>query len=571
MTSFSISTGSGMNRSDEGTTRPPNRATARTEGHVLSTSSHEGEESRFRVGPDRDPDQYELTGPGVGGGEGVTFPGRYTSEFTKPVPLAIKVIAPGGQSASGPVGDILQKWRDQRHVLQNLGGEHVVTVYEIFTGPHPHLAGTTPYVASREGTYLYVVMEYVAGPTLEQFVNERPGELGERIDFILDVAKGLATLHSATRNSGNPMLHRDVKPDNCVIAKDRGAVLIDVTSVRLVTNGRDPEGMLNDFYAAPEVLRDPYGPRDVQSDAYSLGALAYFCITANHPPAANDANAPEIMRTELARAARAAKVPDRDAFVDTVLRMMNSDSSRRPTNLVSWAAELVRLSGGSRLVRQRRLRRRLVVAAALPVIVIGVVALLSRITPLEFDAGPSILLKDFQPFGTTFANFAWSVQEDSVTVSPPGGEGAYSHLWGVAAAANNCAASVEFDIEFTEADLRSGFGLAVAPRSTIDRDEPVGSSIQYEWQPADLNASPGSYVRPAILPGQAWFASDSPISVPDITQVQHVRVYASGDTMSIFIGSEYAEYEIPGPECGGVALRVWGATAHLTSVKIAGS
>ncbi len=81
-------------------------------------------------------------------------------------------------------------------------------------------------------------------------------------------------LPSRPAASGNPSVHRDIQPGNCIINNERGLVLIDIRTLRLVDHGFDPAGLHTPEYTAPEVLAAPYLPRTAATDVYSLGAVA---------------------------------------------------------------------------------------------------------------------------------------------------------------------------------------------------------------------------------------------------------------------------------------------------------
>ncbi|MGH3567524.1 MAG: hypothetical protein ACRDRH_16115 [Pseudonocardia sp.] len=97
------------------------------------------------------------------------------------------------------------------------------------------------------------------------------------------------------------------------------------------------------------------------------------------------------------------------------------------------------------------------------------------------------------------------------------------------------------------------------PRSVLDGDQPYGSSIQYEWTPAYVIDQPGTYIRPAELPGGAWQATVDLVAAPDIAAPHHVRVRAVGTSIEMTVDGTVARYIIPATECGGVAIRAWGA------------
>lgn len=127
----------------------------------------------------------------------------------------------------------------------------------------------------------YFAMEYVEGKTLQQLVKER-GAMDERqaLDAILQVAKALEHAEKLS------LVHRDVKPDNIMITRDRQVKLLDLglAKMRAAEDSGSAKGMAvgTPNYISPE---QAMGRQDIdtRSDIYSLGVTLYFCLTARVP------------------------------------------------------------------------------------------------------------------------------------------------------------------------------------------------------------------------------------------------------------------------------------------------
>ncbi|WP_084647091.1 serine/threonine protein kinase [Parafrankia discariae] len=346
---------------------------------VPSDAAHAERANGLHVGPPEAPDEYELFGEGTAGGEGVIWRARYRGALTSPVPRAIKLLnRPPGLHDEWPSQSDMRRWRDQIVLLNHLQLDHLVQVFELFRGAPPHPSGT----AQARADVTYVAMEWVEGPTLDQLARGEPATrrlLAGRLEYVLHVAQTLAGLHSLSRSAGNPSLHRDVKPTNCIVHRERGVVLIDLSTMRLLADGYDRLGMVSHDYAAPEVLRYPHAPRAPSADLYSLGGLAVFCLLGENPPAASAATVP-VLRQRIAVVGRQAGVPDPDAFAAHLVAMLSAEPERRPQDGVAWARSLIELAATAPTAPRRAIASRLA-AALVPrrgrrlILGLGVVAL----------------------------------------------------------------------------------------------------------------------------------------------------------------------------------------------------
>jgi hypothetical protein len=128
----------------------------------------------------------------------------------------------------------------------------------------------------------YLVMEYVPGPSLKDYLQEHDGPLAveDAIALVAAVADALAYAHS------QGVIHRDVKPSNILLREGRldRPVLGDFGIARLMeatldtTSGRT---VGTPAYISPE--QGQGRPADARSDVYALGALLFELVTG-HPP-----------------------------------------------------------------------------------------------------------------------------------------------------------------------------------------------------------------------------------------------------------------------------------------------
>jgi serine/threonine protein kinase len=157
-------------------------------------------------------------------------------------------------------------------LTQPIGEERVVSIYDLF----------------RDNNTTYIVMEYIEGESLTQYI-ARSGHLPweEAVCLISDAAAALTYIHNAT------MIHQDVTPNNLMIRQsDKRVLLIDFGGVREF--GKEVNlpmtSIITPGFAAPEQWDktangegDPTR-RGPWTDIYSLGATLYYTLT-NDPDA----------------------------------------------------------------------------------------------------------------------------------------------------------------------------------------------------------------------------------------------------------------------------------------------
>lgn len=131
-----------------------------------------------------------------------------------------------------------------------------------------------------ENDTAYMVMEYLHGCTLKQYIREHGGRLDTDhiLHICLSVLDALAVVHKAG------MIHRDISPENIFICEDLTVKLIDFGAAKQVyLDGEQTMSVvLKPGYAPPEqyAKKDKQGP---WTDIYALGATLYFAATGEKP------------------------------------------------------------------------------------------------------------------------------------------------------------------------------------------------------------------------------------------------------------------------------------------------
>ena len=128
-----------------------------------------------------------------------------------------------------------------------------------------------------DGTY-YIVMEYVEGETLKDYIR-RQGRLSgnEAVRVSLQL---LAALEFAHRNG---IVHRDIKPQNVMLDREGNVKVMDFGIARAGDSGMTEAGSIlgTAQYLAPEQAQGQ--PVDMRSDLYSVGIVLYEMVTGLAP------------------------------------------------------------------------------------------------------------------------------------------------------------------------------------------------------------------------------------------------------------------------------------------------
>lgn len=145
---------------------------------------------------------------------------------------------------------------------------------------HPNIVNLLDYYEDAQGAYL--VMEYVPGMALDDFIAERSGPItGARLEnFLRQMLAGLSYVHQ------KGILHRDIKPGNFIVGDDGTvkvldfgiAKLLEAEDHKLTKTGTHIGTVL---YMSPEQVKGL--PVDGRSDVYSLGVTLFQMATGRCP------------------------------------------------------------------------------------------------------------------------------------------------------------------------------------------------------------------------------------------------------------------------------------------------
>jgi tetratricopeptide (TPR) repeat protein/predicted Ser/Thr protein kinase len=239
---------------------------------------------------------------------------------------------------------------------------------------HPNVV-TLHDVLEHEGQ-VFVVMELVTGKPLRDFIGDEKVPLAKRIDWLAAIARGLEAAHRAG------IVHRDVKPENVIVADDGAVKVVDFGLARAVdgpvASSLTAEGALvgTPRYMAPEQISGD--EVDARADQFAWGVVAHEVITGHDPWESSGApinvvlariltsdpktKAPptgesaEILRDVVARTL-AKKKEARFASMSDVRAALEKRATPRPSRrgLAKWAVGVgVAIVGGAVLFQRAR-------------------------------------------------------------------------------------------------------------------------------------------------------------------------------------------------------------------------
>jgi serine/threonine-protein kinase len=140
----------------------------------------------------------------------------------------------------------------------------------------PHVVNV--FDQGQDGELAYLVMEYLPGITLRELLKEQKRLTVTQTITVMDaVLSGLAAAHRAG------LIHRDVKPENVLLAED-GRIKIGDFGLARATSANTATGaqLLGTIaYLAPELVTR--GTADARSDIYALGIMLYEMLAGEQP------------------------------------------------------------------------------------------------------------------------------------------------------------------------------------------------------------------------------------------------------------------------------------------------
>ena len=165
--------------------------------------------------------------------------------------------------------DLVRRFKNESKAISLLNHPNIVKVYDVSVNDHLQ----------------YIVMEYVDGMTLREYLNERGGKLTSRetVHFISQILKALEHAHA------NGVVHRDIKPQNIMLL-DNGQLRMMDFGIARISRAENQllagKAMGSVHYISPEQAKGD--ETDCTSDIYSVGVMMYEMLSGHLPFDADD-------------------------------------------------------------------------------------------------------------------------------------------------------------------------------------------------------------------------------------------------------------------------------------------
>ena len=165
--------------------------------------------------------------------------------------------------------DLVRRFKNESKAISLLNHPNIVKVYDV----------------SVNDDLQYIVMEYVDGMTLREYLNERGGKLSSRetVHFISQILKALEHAHA------NGVVHRDIKPQNIMLLDNGQLRMMDFGIARISRADNQllvGKAMGSVHYIRPEQAKGD--ETDCTSDIYSVGVMMYEMLSGHLPFDADD-------------------------------------------------------------------------------------------------------------------------------------------------------------------------------------------------------------------------------------------------------------------------------------------
>jgi len=263
--------------------------------------------------PDFGP-RYRVIGPIGKGGMGEVFR-AYDTELK--VEVALKIV----RSIDADADALLARFRREIALARKVTSPYVLRVYDL---------------AEYEGLR-FLSMEFVDGEDLAALMRrDKQLPLDRALKIVRQVCAGLEAAHA------QGVVHRDLKPQNVLVAKDGNVRVADFGLARSIgESGMTASGAVlgSPAYMSPEQVKGD--ATDERSDIYSLGVMLYQLVAGQAPFRADTPHAVMEMRLHKPPRPLREAAPDAPAHVEAIVtRCLEIDPAKRYATMRELLADL---------------------------------------------------------------------------------------------------------------------------------------------------------------------------------------------------------------------------------------
>ncbi|MBR6729276.1 MAG: Stk1 family PASTA domain-containing Ser/Thr kinase [Clostridia bacterium] len=238
--------------------------------------------------------------------------------------VALKVLRPEFREDK----DFISRFKAEAQSAGSLSHPNIVSIYDVV----------------HENDLDYIVMEYVEGVTLKQYM-EAKGIIPwrEAVDYAAQICAGLEQAHK------NGIIHKDIKPHNIMITREGTLKITDfgiakAISSRTIKTGNATMGSVH--YFSPEQARGGY--TDYKTDIYSLGVVLYEMVTGKLPFQGDTAIAIAMQHIEQEPVPPCELNPDiPEALQNVILRAMCKEQNMRYDSVTQIMVDLKKVYTGN--------------------------------------------------------------------------------------------------------------------------------------------------------------------------------------------------------------------------------
>ena len=175
--------------------------------------------------------------------------------------------------------EFMRRFKNESKAISSLSHPNIVKILNVSFGTN----------------FQYIVMEYVPGITLKEYISKvKKIPHSNVLKIIKQILEALSHAHS------KGIVHRDIKPQNIMISDDNSIKVMDFGIAHFFKN--EAQTVTNQtigsvHYISPEQARGL--PSTVQSDIYSVGVILYEMLTTHLPFEADNAVSVAIMHMQI--------------------------------------------------------------------------------------------------------------------------------------------------------------------------------------------------------------------------------------------------------------------------------